>query len=213
MNIKEKKTDSDSNLNSTNIEGRRDGLAMKNHQIVLKDGQVVSLRPLVPDDKAALVDFYSKLSESTRHLYVLDNYGDRTAIRLCESLSNPEKLNFVVQNNQSEIIALMKFSLDLPEEDRLRFLQYGIKLEPGIVCRCGLCVADQYQDMGLGAITTQQVIDISDSLGQKVIMLSGGIFAKNERAIHLTQKLGFNIVGRFIDLNGQEHVDMLRLKE
>lgn len=186
---------------------------MNKTQIVLKDGQTVFLRPLVLGDRVAITDFYSKLSDTTRCLYVLDNYGDRTADRLCESLTNPEKLHFVVQNNLSEVIALMKFSLDLPEEDRLRFLQYGIELVPGTVCRCGLCVVDQYQDVGLGAITLQQVIDTADSLGQEVIMLSGGIFASNQRAIHLTQKFGFNIVGKFTDINGQEHVDMLRLKK
>ena len=74
---------------------------IKKRQIQLRDGQIVSLRPLASDDKIDIKNFYSKLSSSTRRLYVLDNYGDKAAIGLCKSLTNPEKLHFVVQNSLS----------------------------------------------------------------------------------------------------------------
>ena len=186
---------------------------IKKRRIILDDGQEVIIRPLEVADKARLVSFYSGLSKSTQSFYVLDNYGEKTATRLCNSINNPEKLHFVLENDLKEIIAIMKFSLDLPEADRVRFSRHGIDLIPGTVSRCGLCVADDYQNMGLGAIALQQVIDMSDSLGLKVIMLSGGIFANNGRAIHLTQIYGFQVVGKFTDSNGQDHVDLLRFNK
>lgn len=185
-------------------------LLINRHKVLLKDNQWVILRPLVPGDKENITKFLSKLSRETRHFYVLDNYGDATAIKLCESLVKPEKLHFVAEVAPSEIIALVKFSLDLPEADRLRYLHYGIKLVPGTVSRCGTCIADQYQNIGLGRITLQEIIDASRRFGQKTILLSGGIFADNKRAIHMVQKFGFKIVGKFTDSRGQDHVDMLR---
>lgn len=185
-------------------------IEVKRHKVLLKNGQMVLIRPLVACDKEKVIKFLSKLSATTRHFYVLDNYGEKTASKLCESVTRPEKFHFVVELDSSEIIALVKFSLELPEADRLRYLQYGIKLVPGTVSRCGTCIADQYQNVGLGAITLQEIIDVSRHLGQKAVMLSGGIFVDNERAIHMTQKFGFKIVGTFTDSLGQNHVDMLR---
>lgn len=183
---------------------------IEKRSILLRNGQTALLRPLVPDDKMKLTKFLSELSEDTRHFYVLDNYGKKTADNVCEFVVKPEKLHFVAETGSSEIIALVKFSLDLPEADRLRFFQYGVNLVPGTVSRCGTCIADNYQNVGLGGITLQQIIDASYDLGQKEVMLSGGIFTDNEGAIHMVQKFGFKIVGKFTDSNGQGHVDMLR---
>lgn len=181
---------------------------IKSRKILLKNGRIALLRPLGAGDKAIITRFLSKLSTETRHFYVLDNYGDKTANKLCESVEKPGKMHFVVEVVPSEIIALVKFSLDLPKADRLRYLQYGVKLTPGTVSRCGTCVTDKYQNISLGEITLQQIIDTSRYLGQKVVMLSGGIFADNVRAIHMVQKFGFKIVGKFTDSKGQDHVDM-----
>ncbi len=184
--------------------------AIKKHKVLLKNGQTVLLRPLISDDKEKIIKFLSQLSEETRRFYILDDYGNKTANALCKSLVKPEKLHFAVETEPSEIIAVVKFSLDLPEADSLRYLQYGIKLVAGTVSRCGTCIADQYQNVGLGAITLHEIIDTSRSLNQKTVILSGGIFADNKRAIHMVQKFGFKIVGKFTDSRGQEHVDMLR---
>lgn len=178
--------------------------------VLLRNGQTVLLRPLISDDNEKITKFLSELSEDARRFYVLDNYGEKTADDVCESVVKPEKLHFIAETESSEIIALVKFSLDLPEADRLRFHQYGINLVPGTVSRCGTCIADDYQNVGLGGITLQQIIDASSYLGQKEVMLSGGIFTDNERAIYMVQKFGFKIVGEFTDSNGQDHVDMLR---
>ena len=186
----------------------KENYKIKSRKILLKNGRIALLRPLMSGDKTKITKFLSKLSTKTRHFCVLDNYGDKTVDKLCESVGKPGKMHFVVEVAPSEIIALTKFSFDLPEADRLRYLQYGVKLVPGTVSRCGTCIADKYQNVNLGRITLQQIIDTSHYLGQKVVMLSGGIFADNGRAIHMVQKFGFKIVGRFTDSNGQAHVDM-----
>lgn len=178
--------------------------------VLLRNGQTVLLRPLLSDDTEKITEFLSGLSDTTRHFYVLDNYGEKTADSICRSVSKPEKMHFVVETPSNEVIAVVKFSLDLPEHDRLRFLDYGVNLVPGTVSRCGTCIADDYQNVGLGGITLQQIIDSSEHLNQKNIMLSGGIFTENKRAIHMVQNYGFHIVGSFTDKEGYDHVDMLR---
>ncbi len=183
-------------------------LATKSESVILRDGRSVNIRPLTPRDTDKVVEFYANLSPETRHFYVLDNYGTQTASQLCESVAKPEKMHFVVEDDSFEIISLVKFSLDLPEAEKSRYLGYGIKLNPGTVSRCGTCISDNYQNAGLGGITLQEVINYSRILGQKTIVLSGGIFADNERAIHMCKKFGFEIVGTFTEHNGQAHVDM-----
>lgn len=212
MNKKERKTNLASG-SERDINPKMESVAIEEHPVILKDGQTVKIRPLELHDIDKLADFYSKLSQGTRGFYVLDDYGEKTATRLCESLSNPEKMHFVIENNLGEIIAIMKFSLDLPEEDRLRFSNYKVDLVPGTVGRCGLCISDEYQNLGLGTIALNQVIDTSNRLGLKAIYLSGGIFANNERAIHQVKKNGFYVVGEFTDPNGTKHVDMLRIND
>jgi hypothetical protein len=184
---------------------------IKKKRILLRDGRIALLRPLVSGDKANIAKFLSKLSANTRHFYILDDYGEKTADKLCKSLIKPEKLHFVVEVEPNEIIALVKFSLDLPEEDRLRYLRYGTKLIPGTVSRCGTCIADNFQNVGLGGITLKYIISASRRLGQKGVMLSSGIFVDNDRAIHMVQKFDFKVVGSFTDQNGQKHVDMFRV--
>jgi diamine N-acetyltransferase len=183
---------------------------VERRSILLRNGQTVILRPLALDDKEKITEFLSGLSDNARHYYVLDNYGKKTADNVCESVVKPEKLHFVAETESSGIIALVKFSLDLPEADKLRFSQYSVDLVSGTVSRCGTCIADDFQNVGLGGITLQQIIDTSSDLGLTKVMLSGGIFADNERAIHMVQKYGFKIVGEFTDKDNQKHVDMLR---
>lgn len=183
---------------------------VKSHNILLKDGQNAVLRQLRPNDTVKIVDFLSKLSLQTRQFYTLDDYGIKTAEALCKSLTKPEKLHFVIEVDSSEIIALVKLSLDLPEADRLRFDRYGANLISGQVCRWGICIADKYQNAGIGRIALEHVIEVSEQYEQKVIISSGGIFANNERAINLCNSYGFKIVGKFTDINGRDHVDMLR---
>ncbi|MBU1016923.1 MAG: GNAT family N-acetyltransferase [Patescibacteria group bacterium] len=189
---------------------RKGNFEITEHEVWLNNGETVLIRPLSSNDKAGIIDFLSSLSEETRHFYVLDDYGEKTADSLCKSVGKAGKMHFVVVNNSSEIIALVKFSLDLPDVDKSRYLKYGVSFDPGSVTRCGTCITDKYQNLGLGGITLQQIIDASRYLGQRMIILSGGIYANNQRAIHMCQKHGFRIAGRFTDMYGHVHVDMFR---
>lgn len=182
---------------------------IKNHNLLLKDGQNAVLRRLRPNDTVKIADFLSKLSLQTRQFYTLDDYSFKTADALCKSLIKPEKLHLVIENSSGEIIALIKFSLDLPDADSMRFKQYGIDLNPESVCRWGICVADEFQSSGIGKIALEEIVKLASKLGQKVIISSGGIFSQNKRAIQLCEKFGFKIVGEFVDTNNNKHVDMM----
>lgn len=184
---------------------------VKKRIVTLKNKQKVLIRPLEPSDKSKLVKFLAKLSANTRHFYILDDYGEKTAEHLCRSLSNHEKKHFIIENNKKEIIALVKFSLDLPGKDKIRFAEYGIDLKPGETSRCGTCVADEYQSSGIGSITLEQVINSSKDLNQKIVMLSGGTVKENKKAINTVKKFNFEIVGKYIDSNAQERLDMLHI--
>jgi len=177
--------------------------------VTRKNGEKVLLRSMETSDKSKLAEFLSKLSDKTRYFYQLDDYGDKSAEHLCSSLSNPEKKHFIIENNAKDIIALVKFSLDLPEKDRVRFAAYGIELKPGETSRCGTCVADAYQSSGIGSITLEQVINSSIELNQSIVMLSGGTVTENKKAVNTVQKFSFEIVGKYIDSYAQERLDML----
>ena len=95
---------------------------VKKRVVTLKDGQKVLLRPLEVTDESKLIKFLSSLSEDTRYFYILDNYGKKAAEHLGRSLSNHEKKHFVIENSEKEIIALSKFSLDLPRKTEYALL-------------------------------------------------------------------------------------------
>lgn len=179
------------------------------HKMSLLSGEDVIFRPLKPDDVSSLTRFFANLSAKTREYYTVDNDDASSAQEKCDAINQYDKLRFVVENKITKnIIALLEFSFDTVK-DKERFIKYGIKLNTATDCRIGLCIADDYQNMGLGSLFFPYLIDIAKQFGQKRIILWGGVYATNERAIRFYKKNGFKRLGLFINLHEKQSIDMI----
>ena len=178
------------------------------YDLALRSGEKIVLRPLVQSDSVALADFLSGLSLQTRRFYDFESCDIRKAAELCDAIAKYDKLRFVVELTGNKIIGLIEYSFDLTDDDTKRFAGYGYSLHQGSDCRFGPCLADEYQDQGLGSLLFPYVVEIAHRFDQKRIILWGGVLADNSRAIRYYQKNGFRAVGSFINA-GIPCIDML----
>ncbi len=178
---------------------------------LLPSGGEVIFRPLVASDVTNLATFLENLSPRTRDFYRLDSFNIAQAKKMCQAIGKYDKLRFIVypKANDDNIIALFEFSFDIPESDISRFLKYGIRLDSKIDCRMGLCIADRYQNQGVGSVLFPHVVSIARKFKKQRIILWGGTFADNNRAIRFYKKHGFKQVGKFKDKDGRSAVDMI----
>jgi ribosomal protein S18 acetylase RimI-like enzyme len=167
------------------------------------------LRPLLHSDIGKLTSFLENLSIETRRLSTFDSYDKVTAKELCNAISKYDKLRFVLENQNKEIVGLIEFTLDIPQNIIDKYTTYGITLDTKYTCRFGPTLADEYQSKGLGNLIFPYVLKIAELLGRKHIILYGGVLADNTRAINYYQKHGFKIAGKFYNDNGVENLDMI----
>lgn len=145
-----------------------------------------------------LTTFLAQLSPATRGFSVYPSYDFVTASEICEAIKRFDKLRLVVETKESErIIALLEFSFGIPTGDMQRFDSYGIQLTENTDCRFGPCLADDIQDQGLRSLLTLLMFDIARRFGKTRVILWGGVFCENTRAIHFYKKHGFMCLGHF----------------
>jgi len=176
--------------------------------LTLAWGESVVFRPLVPKDVAGLADFLSDLSPRTREFFTSSGHDLAAAQELCDAIARYDKLRLVAVVG-GRIVALMEFSFAIVERDRDRYHGYGIRLAEGTDCRFGPCIADDYQNRGLGTVLLPLVKDVARRFGIRRIILWGGVFAHNLQAVRYYRKNGFQTMGAFKDDQGKEVLDMM----
>lgn len=177
-------------------------------KVKLKNNVTTTLRPLLSTDAKALADFLSGLSITTRKFYTLDSFDEKTAQQLCADINKYDKLRFVADMN-NEIVGLFEFSMDLVKEDIDRYAGYGTTLQSGRDCRFGPCIADSIQGTGFASAVFPYISAIAKKLGQKRMILWGGVFVENTKAIQYYLRNGFKEVGRFKNRDGIVSIDMI----
>jgi diamine N-acetyltransferase len=180
------------------------------HRLEFADGERLVFRPLAPEDEPALMQFMAGLSPETQRF---SNYGGDAAVaarELCEAIARYDKLRMVAVVGAG-VIALFEFSLDLVPEDFIRYRNYGIELDAATDMRFGVCIADAYQSRGLGSRLLPFMWDIARGFGRQRVLLWGGVYADNMRAIRYYEKNGFHLLGRFHNGGGESWDGMLLL--
>ena len=178
------------------------------YRLDLPGGERLVIRPLTAEDEAALAAFFAGLSPHTRRFSNYTGDAGSMARELCEVIARYDKLRMVAAGD-SGVVALFEFSLSILPSDIERFCSYGIDLDGETDVRFGPCVADTYQDRGLGSRLLSFMWDIARRFGQRRVILWGGVHADNARAIRFYQKNGFCLVGRFRNDDGIECWDAL----
>lgn len=178
----------------------------------LSSGEVAVFRPLKPEDNKDLARFLEKLSLETRRFSTFQSYDIVTAKELCDAIDRYDKLRFVLQlSSNNEIIGLFEFSFDLPSTDIERFDKHGVSISSTTDCRFGPTLSDKYQNRGVGSLIFPNIIDVAKKFDKRRIVLFGGVFADNVRAIHFYKKNGFTKIGEFKNSDNLQCLDMIKV--
>ena len=168
-----------------------------------RTGEQIVFRPLLPIDAPQLAKFLEGLSPRTRVFSTYPGYDLAAAQGLCNAINRYDKLRFVAMAG-SHVVALLEFSLSITEANRQAYQGYGIELNERTDIRFGLCIADGWQDRGLGSDLMPYLIDVARRLGKQRMILWGGVLVENSRAIHFYEKIGFRLLGRFTNGDGKD---------
>lgn len=164
----------------------------------------VVLRPLVHADQDSLASFFSKLKPET---WEVCRYGE-SAAEMCAAIGCYDKLRFVLAQSNS-IIGLFEYSFEITDGDVVRFENYGFHLNRETDCGFAPCLADEHQNRGIGSAVFPRFSELARRFGQRRIILLGGVFRSNVRAIRFYRKCGFRQVGQFCTSSGKESLDMI----
>lgn len=178
----------------------------------LPTGELLLLRPLLPDDVEKLARFLAALSPESRRLSTFPGYDRETAQELCDAIARYDKLRLALVEESAPaqpIVGLLEFSFDLTTGDLYRYTNHGYPLRPATDCRFGPSLADGWQNRGVGTLLLPAVLHLARRFGRSRIILWGGVLADNGRAIRFYEKNGFRHVGRFVNEDGQECCDMI----
>lgn len=149
------------------------------HTAELRDGSIVTLRPLTRDDEDRLVALFSDIPhEELRNLR--DNVAEASVVRgWCRHLNYDRVLPIVAETNGA-IVA----------DATLHRRRVGPMRDVG---RLRAYVHPYYRRRGLGAVLLAELIDIAGQLG--LIQLAVELFSDQHALIRMFQRYGFRIEG------------------
>jgi len=167
----------------------------------LPDGTAFTIRPTTTQDAKTLGEYFLGLSEQTKSTFGPHPFNQTTADKFCAEINLMDTIRFiglVPRETQDQVIAYFILQMGIPEYELTRYQQLGITLNPLTDCLVAPSVADAYQNQGVGSITMLYLFDSARSMGRKHILLMGGVYMSNKRAVHFYQKMGFIIAGTFL---------------
>jgi GNAT superfamily N-acetyltransferase len=161
----------------------------------LNGGKTVVMRPLRASDEQALGDYFVNLSANTRSLFAPHSFDRDTAHSICCGAEERATVRFVAEDERGNIIAYFILHLEITDEAAERY----DNLDPDSVCSVAPSVADEWQGQGLGRQMMRYVMEIAAAFGNEQMILSGGVQAENEQAMHFYRRMGFRKVRDFQD--------------
>lgn len=166
-------------------------------RITSPEGLTLTFRPVEATDAPALGRYFLDLSAETKSLYGPHPFDQATADRLCAEIDYAHTIRMVGEHRDGEIIAYFILQMTIPEYEMNRYTGYGITLEPSLGCLVAPSVADAYQNQGIGSPLMRHILQVARRMQKRYVLLMGGVYAHNLRAVHFYQKHGFKQVGVF----------------
>ncbi|MEO9238351.1 MAG: GNAT family N-acetyltransferase, partial [Jatrophihabitantaceae bacterium] len=147
--------------------------------VLVADGGAVHLRPIVPDDADALVQFHGQLSVRTRYLRYFSAYPTippRDLVRFSH-VDNVDRVALAAWLN-GEIIAVGRFDR-LPPDPR----------HPASTAEVAFVVADAHQGRGIGSVLLEHLVEIGRELD--VRRFEALVLAENQKMMRVFLDAGF----------------------
>lgn len=161
--------------------------------MTLRDDTPVLIRPMVPDDGPALLQFFRSLPEEDR-LYLHDDVTKEEVIRAwCREL-NYDRVLPLLADVEGAIVG----DATLHQQPRGWMSQIG---------RVRVAVAPGYRRRGVASVLVRELIEVA--VDQGLAKLDAEFMAEQEGAMRLMEKLGFYRVAvlpqHVWDLKGEAH--------
>lgn len=145
---------------------------------ILRDGSRVSIRPIRPDDTAALAAFFDGLSAHSKHLLFLGGIAHLREGDL-ERLCTPDRAK------------AMAYVAEAPDGKRIvGICRYASSQTPCVEAEISVAVADDWQHKGLATALLKQLIEHARGAG--VERLYSIDAAMNHRMRRLARHIGFS---------------------
>ncbi|UCF96446.1 MAG: N-acetyltransferase [Spirochaetaceae bacterium] len=144
----------------------------------LPDGTRVLIRPLLPEDREALLRAFEKLSlESRRFRFMIP----------IRKLSRYQ-LSSLIEVDQQNHVAIGVHDLGHPEKTGLAVARFVRLEEEPQVAEFAITVIDEYQNRGLGKLLIEILMKAAQQRGIEV--LRGFLLDDNRRMIRLMERFG-----------------------
>jgi RimJ/RimL family protein N-acetyltransferase len=154
------------------------------HMFSASDGRKVVLRALRWEDLDDLLEMINSLVEEKANITLDQKVSRETEIDwLSRALSRQERneVLYVAAEVEGNVVANSEISRRPNTCER----------HVGVI---GIAIKKGFRDMGIGTMMTKSLVEQGRTMGLRVLTL--GVFANNERAIHVYKKVGFVESGR-----------------
>ena len=146
----------------------------------MRDGAVVIIRPIRPEDEPKMVRFHETLSERSvylryfHHMHLSARVTHERLTRIC-FIDYDREMVLVAESDKGDIIAVGRLTRDhAPEEAEFALL-----------------VSDVWHEHGLGTELLRRLVSLAAKEGIRHI--SGDILAENRAMIEICRQLGFQV--------------------
>jgi acetyltransferase len=148
--------------------------------VPLRDGTVLHVRPIMPEDAELERDFVHGLSEQTRYYRFFYRLHELTPAMLARftQVDYDRELALVAlaeKGGKPEIVGVARY-IGNPDHESAEF---------------AVVAADAWQGRGVGWVLMQRLIDCARTRGLK--RLEGAVLRSNQNMVRFTEKLGFVI--------------------
>lgn len=143
----------------------------------LRDGTLVTVRPIKSSDAAAEVAFFNSLSDHARYQRFMMSIHEMT----------PEMVKHFTDVDYQSDMAFVAVHGEGATEEIVGVARYVARES---VCEFAVAIVDAWQHRGLGTLLMKRLMRYARNRGHKV--MQGSTFSTNTAMIELAQKLGFS---------------------
>ncbi len=152
--------------------------------IMLRDGDKVSVRPLQPDDKVRLLEFFERIPEEERY-YLKENVASAKVVHGWTVNMDLTKVIPIVAVSNNAIVADATLHLNRTPA-RCHLGEVRVVVDPA------------YREVGLGGRLIREILDIAASLGLTKVIFE--LVAQREmEAVCAAERVGFKEVATLED--------------
>lgn len=174
-----------------------------------KFNELLLFRELNNADAVKLGSFFELLSEETKSKFGPHPLTKENADLLCHHIGSDNISRFII-SNALEIIGYFILDFNPFKNEASRYQKFGIELDSNFDPVFAPCIADRYQNQGVGSQAMIFILNYARSRKLRSIVLMGGTQESNMVARSFYKKFGFKEYSKFFtEHNGLENIDMM----